>query len=155
MLAALTLCLQVVPASADLIEGTANADDLDGTAEDDIIKAYGGPDTVHAKDGADEIHLGAGGDVSYGQGGNDDTYGGDSGQSWSYSDRMWGASGNDYFRDVEGSDQEWVCGEGDDDTVDFPDGDGNDWGAGGQGTDTRAKDAGDYWDEGPVNPCPP
>jgi Ca2+-binding RTX toxin-like protein len=123
-----------------------------GSNLDDIFWTYGGNDVVYARDGSDEIHMGSGNDTALGEQGADTIYGGASG-TIAYDD-LRGGAGGDFVRDTEPSDKEYLCGGGNDDTIDMYDGDGNDWAAGGDGTDQVSRDSGDTWYEG--NPtCPP
>jgi hypothetical protein len=52
----------IVPASADLVVGTAKSERLHGTIHADTIKGRGGADRVEA-DGRDTVHAGPGADL--------------------------------------------------------------------------------------------
>jgi len=61
----------IVPASADLVVGTAKSERLHGTIHADTIKGRGGADRIHASAGADRIFGDRGRDVLFGDSGDD------------------------------------------------------------------------------------
>jgi Ca2+-binding RTX toxin-like protein len=141
-------------ARAAVIEGTPGDDCcLAGTINSDTINAYGGNDTAHGKDGGDTLHMGDGNDKGYGDNGPDNVYGGASGTSYP-GDWLIGGPGQDLLQDNSGSDLDYACGEGNNDTLDVTDGDGNDDAVGGAGSDILYGDPGDTLVEGDLG-CPP
>ena len=89
----------VLPAAADVIEGTDGPDRLSGTAQRDTIRGYDGRDLRHGRAGDDILRSGRGHDVLYGGPGTDLLFPGKDG--WT-DDRVYGGSGEDTVIWLEG-----------------------------------------------------
>lgn len=151
----LVLLLMPGPAYADLILGDDNNNpNLQGTSGNDEIYGFDGADVAHAKAGNDDVHMGAGNDEGYGGDNADHVWGGVSGGCCSHGDWLLGGSGQDTLEDDQSSDFDLVCGEANDDVIDVSDGDGQDSGYGGGGSDAISQDGGDNVLQGDAN-CPP
>jgi len=126
----------VLPAAADVIEGTDGPDRLSGTAQRDTIRGYDGRDVLHGRAGDDVLRAGRGHDVLYGGPGadrlfpgrdgwtDDRVYGGRGPDRISalFTDKVWAGGGNDVIRVVESPAPPWLimvvdCGPGQDTVI--------------------------------------
>jgi Ca2+-binding RTX toxin-like protein len=143
--------------------GKASAATCTGTDGPDTIYCSNGADTIDGLAGNDELHGMDGNDTMYGRAGQDGVYGEGhkdtlrGGDGNCCSEFIVGGGDNDtIYEDSPGGDWDFACGKSGNDIITVQDGDGNDYAAGGTGTDSVSGDPGlgDALYEGD-NVCPP